>query len=237
MPSLECTLTFTLIKLEKPEVDTSGQDSLFMGVKLAGSELFAPEVSEPDARQGIVMSAGPGRYSVNGVWIPNAVKAGDRVFFNEFAGYITNLDGLRAAGWDIPKEEIEDYRMIQEDSRGHTDIWAIINKDGSLTALADKVIVELIAGDDRTAGGIVLPETAIKHTRGKVIAVGPGRYELDEDTEEVTGKIEPIDLQVGDIVYVNNAGSRTKFNGKDMAIIPERFIGGKQVEEAEQPAT
>lgn len=85
---------------------------------------------------------------------------------------------------------------------------------GSITPLADRVIVEPAAAEEKTAGGIIIPDTAKeKPQRGKVLAVGTGK------------KDEPMTLKVGDIVlYGKYAGTEIQVDGKDVLIMRESDI-------------
>jgi chaperonin GroES len=90
--------------------------------------------------------------------------------------------------------------------------------DMDLEPLGDRVIVEPSEGEDTTASGIVIPDTAKeKPQEGKVLAVGPGRYE--------EGKLIPLDVKAGDIViYSKYGGTEVKVGGKDYLILSERDI-------------
>ncbi len=85
---------------------------------------------------------------------------------------------------------------------------------GSITPLADRVIVEPAAAEEKTAGGIIIPDTAKeKPQRGKVLAVGTGK------------KDEPMTVKAGDIVlYGKYAGTEIQVDGKDVLIMRESDI-------------
>lgn len=85
---------------------------------------------------------------------------------------------------------------------------------GSITPLADRVIVEPAAAEVKTAGGIIIPDTAKeKPQRGKIIAVGSGK------------KDEPMTVKVGDVVlYGKYAGTEIQVDGKDVLIMRESDI-------------
>lgn len=85
--------------------------------------------------------------------------------------------------------------------------------------LADRVIIEPSEGDEKTASGILLPETAKeKPQQGKILAAGPGRR--DED-----GKLIPMDVQVDDtVLYAKYAGTEVKVDGKKLLILKESDI-------------
>lgn len=84
----------------------------------------------------------------------------------------------------------------------------------NIQPLADRVIVESAAAEERTAGGIIIPDTAKeKPQRGKVLAVGAGK------------KDEPMTVKVGDIVlYGKYAGTEVQVEGKDYLIMRESDI-------------
>ena len=84
----------------------------------------------------------------------------------------------------------------------------------NIQPLADRVIVESAPAEERTAGGIIIPDTAKeKPQRGKVLAVGAGK------------KDEPMTVKVGDIVlYGKYAGTEVQVEGKDYLIMRESDI-------------
>jgi chaperonin GroES len=87
--------------------------------------------------------------------------------------------------------------------------------------LHDRVVVERIDAEEKTAGGIIIPDTAKeKPSEGKIIAVGPGGR--DEN-----GKLIPIDLKVGDTVLFGKwSGTEVKIDGQDLLIMKESDIMG-----------
>ena len=87
-----------------------------------------------------------------------------------------------------------------------------------LEPLGDRVIVEPSEGEEKTASGIVIPDTAKeKPQEGKVLAVGPGRYE--------EGKLVPLEVKPGDIViYSKYGGTEVKVGSKEYLILSERDI-------------
>ena len=87
--------------------------------------------------------------------------------------------------------------------------------------LHDRVLVESLESEEKTAGGIIIPDTAKeKPQEGKVIAVGPGAK-----TEE--GKIIPMDVKVGDrVLFGKWSGTEVKVNGKEYSIMKESDIMG-----------
>lgn len=86
--------------------------------------------------------------------------------------------------------------------------------------LADHVVIEPIKQEEKTKGGILLPETVEKERpeKGKVIAVGPGK-------RTSTGKRIPLDVKKGDIVIFSKYGpTEIKVDGKEYLIAREEDI-------------
>ena len=92
-----------------------------------------------------------------------------------------------------------------------------------LEPLGDRVIVEADEGEEKTPSVIVIPDTAKeKPQEGKVLAIGPGRYE--------EGKLIPLDVKVGDkVIYSKYGGTEVKVGGKDLLILSERDILAKRI--------
>ncbi len=84
----------------------------------------------------------------------------------------------------------------------------------SLKPLGDRLIVKATQAEEKTAGGIVLPDSAqTKPQAGDVIAIGPGK-QLDN------GKIVPMDVKVGDtIYYAKYGGTEVKVGGEELIIL------------------
>lgn len=95
----------------------------------------------------------------------------------------------------------------------------------NLKPLGDRLIVEPVEEEETTASGIVLPDTAKeKPQKGKVIAVGDGRW--DEDGE----KRIPLDVKEGDeILYSKYGGTELKIDGKDLLVLRESDVLAKVV--------
>lgn len=93
-----------------------------------------------------------------------------------------------------------------------------------LKPLDDRVVVQPLSAEEKTAGGIVLPDAAKeKPQRGKVIAVGPGRL-LD------SGDRSPIAVTVGDeVLFAKYGGTEIEVNGEDVKILRESDILAKVV--------
>jgi len=89
----------------------------------------------------------------------------------------------------------------------------------SIKPLHDKVVVERLEADTKSAGGILIPDSAKeKPMRGMVIAVGPGRVLENGDTKA-------LDVKKGDkVLFGGYAGSEVKFEGKDYLIVNESEI-------------
>jgi chaperonin GroES len=97
-------------------------------------------------------------------------------------------------------------------------------KDLKLRPLDDRVVVEPKEAEERTAGGIVLPDTAKeKPQRGSVLAIGPGK--LQED-----GKRSSMSVAVGDeVIYGKYSGSDIEVDGREVKILRESDILAKVV--------
>jgi chaperonin GroES len=87
--------------------------------------------------------------------------------------------------------------------------------------LGDRVLVKRIKEEERTKGGIVIPDTAKeKPQEGKVVAVGKGKYGDD-------GKLIPIEVKAGDkVLFGKYSGSEVKLDGEEHMIMREDDILG-----------
>ena len=87
--------------------------------------------------------------------------------------------------------------------------------------LHDHVVVRRIEEDDKTKGGIIIPDTAKeKPQEGEVIAVGPG-------ARDESGKLVPIDLKAGDrVLFGKWSGTEVKIDGEDLLIMKESDVMG-----------
>ncbi|NJC87937.1 MAG: co-chaperone GroES [Desulfuromonas sp.] len=87
--------------------------------------------------------------------------------------------------------------------------------------LHDRIIVERLEEETKTAGGIIIPDTAKeKPQQGKVIAVGKGKKTED-------GKVLPLDVKVGDkILFGKYAGTEIKIEGKEFLMMREEDVLG-----------
>jgi chaperonin GroES len=86
--------------------------------------------------------------------------------------------------------------------------------------LGDRVVVKVLEQEERTASGIVLPDTAKeKPQQGKVLAVGNGAY-IENSKER-----RPLDVQEGDtVIFSKYAGTEVKLGGEELLILSERDI-------------
>jgi chaperonin GroES len=87
--------------------------------------------------------------------------------------------------------------------------------------LHDRVVVRRITAEEKTKGGIIIPDTAQeKPSQGEIIAVGPGGR--DEN-----GKLIPIDLKTGDrVLFGKWSGTEVKLDGEELLIMKESDIMG-----------
>ena len=87
--------------------------------------------------------------------------------------------------------------------------------------LHDRVVVKRLTAEEKSAGGIIIPDTAQeKPSQGDIIAVGPGG-------RDEAGKLIPIDLKVGDTVLFGKwSGTEVKIDGQDLLIMKESDIMG-----------
>jgi chaperonin GroES len=87
--------------------------------------------------------------------------------------------------------------------------------------LHDRVVVRRIEEDERTPGGIIIPDTAKeKPQQGEVIAVGPG-------ARDEKGEVQPLDVKAGDrVLFGKWSGSEVKLDGEELLIMKESDILG-----------
>ena len=87
--------------------------------------------------------------------------------------------------------------------------------------LQDRIIVKRVQEEEKTKGGIIIPDTAKeKPIEGKVIAVGNGKVQED-------GKVRPLDVKAGDrILFSKYAGTEIKIEGEEHLIMREEDILG-----------
>ena len=96
--------------------------------------------------------------------------------------------------------------------------------------LHDRVVVKRIDAEEKTKGGIIIPDTAKeKPQEGEVVAVGPG-------ARDESGKLVPLDLKVGDrILFGKWSGTEIKLDGDELLIMKESDVMGV-IESATKPA-
>jgi chaperonin GroES len=89
----------------------------------------------------------------------------------------------------------------------------------NIKPLEDKIVVQASEAETMTASGIVIPDTAKeKPQEGKVLAVGPGRFDDN-------GKRIPMDVSEGDVViYSKYGGTEIKYNGEEYLILSARDV-------------
>ena len=87
--------------------------------------------------------------------------------------------------------------------------------------LHDRVVVRRIEAEEKTKGGIIIPDTAKeKPSQGEIIAVGPGG-------REENGKLIPIDLKTGDkVLFGKWSGTEVKIDGEELLIMKESDVMG-----------
>ena len=87
--------------------------------------------------------------------------------------------------------------------------------------LHDRVVLERIEPDEKSSGGIIIPDTAQeKPSQGEVVAVGPG-------VRDEAGKLIPIDIKVGDrVLFGKWSGTEVKIDGRELLIMKEADIMG-----------
>ena len=90
-----------------------------------------------------------------------------------------------------------------------------------LRPLHDRVVIRRIEGEEKTKGGIIIPDTAKeKPQEGEVIAVGPG-------ARDESGKLVPLDVKAGDrVLFGKWSGTEVKIDGEDLLIMKESDVMG-----------
>ena len=87
--------------------------------------------------------------------------------------------------------------------------------------LHDRVVVRRVESEEKTKGGIIIPDTAKeKPQEGEIVAVGSG-------ARDETGKLIPLDVKAGDrVLFGKWSGTEVKLNGEDLLIMKESDIMG-----------
>jgi chaperonin GroES len=91
----------------------------------------------------------------------------------------------------------------------------------SFRPLHDRVVIRRVEQEEKTRGGIIIPDTAQeKPMEGEIIAVGPGARGED-------GKVQPLDVKAGDrVLFGKWSGTEVKIDGEDLMIMKESDIMG-----------
>jgi chaperonin GroES len=91
----------------------------------------------------------------------------------------------------------------------------------SFRPLHDRVVVRRLDGEEKTKGGIIIPDTAKeKPSEGVIVSVGPG-------ARDDSGKVTPLDVKAGDrVLFGKWSGTEVKINGEDLLIMKETDIMG-----------
>ena len=91
----------------------------------------------------------------------------------------------------------------------------------SFRPLHDRIVIRRLEGEEKTRGGIIIPDTAKeKPQEGEVVAVGPG-------ARDEAGKMIPIDLKAGDrVLFGRWSGTEVKLDGEELLIMKESDVMG-----------
>ena len=91
----------------------------------------------------------------------------------------------------------------------------------SLRPLHDRILARRLEGEEKTAGGIIIPDTAKeKPIQAEVLAVGPG-------ARDDSGKVIPMEVKVGDIVmFTKWGGTEVKIEGEELLVLKESDVIG-----------
>ena len=119
-------------------------------------------------------------------------------------------------------DKIECY--FQENSKSHctlSEVQILWENFMNFRPLHDRVVVSRLEEDTKSAGGIIIPDTAAeKPSTGKVLAVGPG-------AQNEEGTITPLDVKKGDkVLFGKWSGTEVKIDGEDLLIMKESDIMG-----------
>lgn len=168
---------------------------------ITSNVIALPDGVGGDPVSGFVVAVGAGRTNEKGFRPPMETQIGDRVCFPRWTGVEIQDNG-------------EKFIVLYE-----REICALVDDDGNLLPLSDKVAL-LPDADDTSAEGIIIPETAEAKTRpdkGKVVAVGPGRI-------HALGR-EPMICQVGDrVVFDRTEVQEVRLNGVEYLFIDQGHI-------------
>jgi chaperonin GroES len=100
-------------------------------------------------------------------------------------------------------------------------LFVLMENDMKFRPLHDRIVVRRIEAEEKTTGGIIIPDTAKeKPQEGEVIAVGPG-------ARDESGQLQPLDLKVGDrILFGKWSGTEIRLEGEDLLIMKESDVMG-----------
>jgi len=102
-------------------------------------------------------------------------------------------------------------------------VFGVIKEDCNMAfrPLHDRVVVKRLEGEEKTKGGIIIPDSAKeKPQEGKIVAVGPGG-------RDESGKLTPLDVKAGDrILFGKWSGTEVKVDGDDLLIMKESDVLG-----------
>ena len=123
--------------------------------------------------------------------------------------------GLFKRAWGAREADFSDPTNPKKTHQG--DVMA----KSKFRPLHDRVVVKRIDAEEKTKGGIIIPDTAKeKPSQGEVTAVGPGG-------RDESGKLIPIDLKVGDrVLFGKWSGTEVKLDGEELLIMKESDIMG-----------
>ena len=119
--------------------------------------------------------------------------------------------------WKIPSDK---SRKPEQPVKTYK-LWVEIMAKMKFRPLHDRVVVRRVDSEEKTAGGIILPDPAQeKPSEGEIIAVGSG-------ARDEAGKLVPLDVKKGDIVLFGKwSGTEIKINGEELLIMKESDIMG-----------
>lgn len=176
-----------LVKIAEAADTTAG------GLILTGSAKEKPTYGE-------VIEAGSGKFYPNGMKVPMSINKGDYVLYGKYGG--TDLD------YDGDKHTI----VTQDDI-----LCKLANGEYSASAvepILDRLLVKVEESAEETSSGIILSKTAKeKSTAGKIVAMGPGRFMEN-------GETEPSAFAIGDTVFYGKySGTEVEFDGEAYMLI------------------
>ena len=174
--------------------------------------IWIPDSAREIAMQGTVVAAGKGICNHrHGGWTLLAVRPADRVLF-----------GSRHMQSNELLIEGKKHIVVRQD-----DLAAILDADGAIRPLFDRIIVKREPEIETSPGGIIIPDTAKqKAIEGTVLAVGTGQI-------MESGTVRRFDLKVGDrVLFGRYAGTEVKLGGEERVILREDDVLGVREPEA-----